>query len=102
MNNRTRKLTTIAAAGLLLAAVAPLPAAAHTQVSLNVGLGLPLVAPVYVAPAPVYYTPPPPPPVVVYEPAYYGYGPAYAYGGRRVVYVDHGRRYYGPPRGYRY
>src|SRR3546814_5943181 len=55
-------------AGLALTSLAPLPALAHSNVSLSVGLGFP--APIYVAPAPVYYAPPPP----VY---YYGsYQPA--------------------------
>src|SRR3546814_1575728 len=43
-------------AGLALTSLAPLPALAHANVSLSVGLGFP--APIYVAPAPVYYAPP--------------------------------------------
>jgi hypothetical protein len=68
---------------------------AHSNVSLSVGLGIP--APVYVAPAPVYYAPPPPP---VYYYGYYQPAPVVFYGGsrhydRRVVYRDaRGPRHY--------
>lgn len=91
MNIKT-KMTAFVAAGLLTAAVAPLPALAHTDVSLSIGLGLP--PPVYVAPAPVYYAPPPP---RYYAPAPVAYYPAPYYYERRVVYVDRGPRGYGPP-----
>ena len=48
-----------------------LVSAAEARVFVGVDVGLP-AAPVYVAPAPVYYAPPPPPPPV-YAPVVVGY-----------------------------
>jgi len=62
------------AAAMLVGCVAVAPAFAG-HVSLNVGVGLPVVGAGYYAPAPVVYAPPPP---VVYAPAPVVYGPGYA------------------------
>jgi len=59
---------------------------------LNVGVNIGIPAPVYVAPAPVYYAPPPPPPPVVYQPAPVYAGPVY--GGPAIVIGWHGDRYW--------
>jgi len=78
-------------AGAAVLAVLAVPQMASAHVSVGIGLGVP-VAPVYVAPAPVYYPPPPPayyppPPPAYYAPpapVYYG-PPAYGYGPAPVV-----------------
>ena len=60
-------------AGVALAAASG-TAAAHSNVSFGISLGVPIVAaPVYVAPPPVVYAPPP----VYYAPARVYYAPAY-------------------------
>lgn len=112
--------TLLTAVGLTIAALAPWPAMARSDVSVSIGFGLP----VYVSPEPVYYAPPPPPPRYYYAPrpvAVYSapyYGPRYR---ERVVvrdrhyYHDHGhdhrhdrghgrddRRYYREDRRYRH
>lgn len=91
----TLRKAVLASGALLLAALAPLPALAHTNVGLSIGLGVP----VYAAPAPVYYDYAPPPPVyyapaprVVYRPGYY-VPAAPVYYAPRVVYP---RPYYRP------
>ena len=91
----------LAPVSLAIAALLPLPALAHSNVSLNIGVGIPGV--VYAAPVPVYYAPPPPPVyygyyaqprVVIYPTAYYQ---------NRVVYRDWGRAgYYGGGYGHGY
>ena len=99
----------VVAAGALFAATS---ASARGDVSWSVGVGLPGVAigvgapayypaPVYSAPAPVYYAPPPPvyyrpPPPVYYRPpppVYYRPAPVFA--------PPPGRIYYGPGYPYR-
>lgn len=76
-------------AGAAALAVLAVPQMASAHVSVGIGLGVP-VAPVYVAPAPVYYPPPPPvyypppPPPAYYAPAPVYYGPP-AYGPAPVV-----------------
>lgn len=88
--------TLLTAVGLTIAALAPWPAMARSDVSVSIGFGLP----VYVAPAPVYYTPPPPRhyyaprPVAVYAVPHYG--PRYR---ERVVYKE--RHYYRDHRDHR-
>lgn len=89
------------AAAMLIGCVAVAPAFAGSHVSLNVGIGLPVVGPAYYAPAPVVYAPPPP---VVYAPAPVVYGPPPpVYYGPAVVgsvvvgrpgYYRHGGYYY--------
>ena len=76
-------------AGAAALAVLAVPQMASAHVSVGIGFGVP-VAPVYVAPAPVYYPPPPPvyyappPPPVYYAPAPVYYGPP-AYGPAPIV-----------------
>lgn len=80
--------TLIAIGGLGLAALLPLAASAHTDVSIGLNLG---GYPVYAAPAPVYYTPPQPVYYAPPQPVYYSPAPVY-YGGN-VSYYDGGRRW---------
>lgn len=81
--------TMLTAVGLTIAALAPWPAMARSEVSVSIGLGIP--APIYVAPAPVYYAPPPPPPRYYYAPRpVVVYSPYYE---QRVVYRDYGKRH---------
>ncbi len=94
-------------AGAAVLAVLAVPQAASAHVSVGIGIGVP-IAPVYVAPAPVYYPPPPPvyyeppPPLVYYAPvpAYYGpppvvVGPGWYRWGPRYRWYDghHWRRW---------
>ncbi|HET6551987.1 MAG TPA: hypothetical protein VFG49_00470 [Dyella sp.] len=91
---------------VLIGSAAVAPAFAGSHVSLNVGIGLPVVGPAYYAPAPVVYAPAPvvyaPAPVVYGPPAPVYYGPAV---GAAVVvgrpgYYHHGGYYHRG--GYRY
>lgn len=63
----------VALASVLLVGCAAVAPAFAGHVSLNVGIGLPVVGVGYYAPAPVVYAPPPPP--VYYAPAPVVYGP---------------------------
>jgi hypothetical protein len=110
--NKTKLSTVkrIALATAMLVGCAAVAPAFAGHVSLNVGIGLPVVGVGY-APAPVVYAPPPPvyyaPAPVVYAPApgYYGYGPAVGatvvvgghpgYYHRGGYYNRGGYRYYG-------
>lgn len=103
----TTKISTVKrvalATAMLIGCVAVAPAFAGSHVSLNVGIGLPVVGPAYYAPPPpVYYAPPPP---VYYAPAPVVYGPpAPVYYGPAVgatVVVGH-PGYYHRDRGYYY
>lgn len=101
--NKTKLSTVkrVALATAMLVGCAAVAPAFAGHVSLNVGIGLPVVgvgyapAPVVYAPAPVVYAPAP----VVYAPApaYYGYGPAV---GAAVVVGGHPGYYHGG--GYHY
>ena len=97
MKNNIQKLLV---AGTVAAAALGLSEAAMAQVRVGVNIGVP-VAPVYVAPQPVYVSPPPPPPAVVYAAPPAVYAPTIAigwYGGR---YYD-GHRYWTRDENYRY
>lgn len=74
MNTKISTIKRVAlATAMLIGCVAVAPAFAGSHVSLNVGIGLPVVGPAYYAPAPaVVYAPPPP---VYYAPAPVVYGP---------------------------
>lgn len=105
---KTSSKAFLGAGALLLATLSPLPALAHTDIGVSIGLGVP----VYAAPAPVYYAPPPPPsyyyaPRVVYTQPYYAPAPYYA---PRVYYREtyyrsgprYDRRWDDDDRGYRH
>jgi hypothetical protein len=64
----------LCATGLAVSSLVPAAAFAHTDVSIGIGIGLPVQAPVYVAAQPVYVPQPvtvtyaPPPSVYYYAP----------------------------------
>lgn len=85
-----RNRLSLVAAGAVLA-IASGTAAAGSNVSFGISIGVPVApAPVYVAPPPVVYYPPAPvyyaPPRVYYAPAYYAPAPV-------VIKYKHNRRH---------
>jgi hypothetical protein len=94
------------ATAMLIGCATVAPAFAGSHVSLNIGVGLPVVGAGYYAPAPVVYAPAPvvyAPAPVVYAPAPVVYGPAVGATvvvGGRPGYYHHGGYYYRG--GYRY
>jgi hypothetical protein len=95
-----KNLKRILLAGAMAAAALGASEAAMAQVRVGVNIGVP-VAPVYVAPQPVYAPPPPPPPPVVYAPPPAVYAPAIVIGWHGDRYYD-GRRYWARDDWYRH
>jgi len=106
MNKKISTIKRVAVAAAVLVGCATVAPAFAGHVSLNVGIGLPVVGAGYYAPAPVVYAPPPPvyyaPAPVVYAPAPVVYGPAVGvvvghpgYYHRGGYYYRGGYRYYG-------
>jgi hypothetical protein len=80
----------LGAAGLV-----PMAASAHTDLSISVGFGVPIAAPVVYEPAPVVEYAPPPPVYYAPRPVYYAPGPAVYARPAAVVYRSYQGGYYG-------